>query len=181
MEPVCLLCGCPAEVKNKHLRKLFGEWPDNKPGNMNFHFITERLVVGSMAWDPMHVKKLLVNGITHVINCTTHDVKEIYKNSPIQYLLLPTNDDGQKKTVEWFRPGIEFVLTSLKNPKAKVYIHCAAGINRGPSMAYAVLRAMGLSAAETKLRIETRRPNTQAGLDYILDAEDVLKQLEYTK
>lgn len=81
-------------------------------------------------------------GITAVLNLTIRpDPKWTFQTHNDG-----TPDDGQPKSAAWFRDGINFVLNAL--PHGKVLIHCEAGVNRGPSMAYAVLRSQGRSISD---------------------------------
>jgi protein-tyrosine phosphatase len=63
------------------------------------------------------------------------------------------------------RRGVEFGLEALKDPEAKVYIHCAAGVHRAPMMTLALLRAMGNDLDAAKEMIQSRR--------YVADFADV--------
>ena len=44
---------------------------------------------------------------------------------------------------EVFQRGVNFALESFKDPQAKLYVHCAAGVHRAPMMTLAILCAMG--------------------------------------
>lgn len=147
---------------------------------VDFSFITERLATGAAINDANDVGTLVSAGITHIINCRTDfDDSGLFAYHPqIIYLWDGTDDDGQHpKPAEWFNRGIVFALQALVMPKTKVYAHCAAGVNRGPSLAYAVLRSLGLSASASEGMIRSARP--QVGLAYKEDAELALKQLGY--
>ena len=39
---------------------------------------------------------------------------------------------------------VEFALEAIKDPQAKVFVHCAAGVHRAPMMTLAILRSMSL-------------------------------------
>jgi len=60
-----------------------------------------------------------------------------------------------------------------------LYCHCAAGINRGPSTAYAILIALGLRHHEARAMIVTHRPQTIVGMRYADDAERAITALGY--
>jgi hypothetical protein len=68
----------------------------------------------------------------------------IEMSSKLVYLHDPTLDNGLPKPVLWFEPAIAFALTALCAPGNVVYVPCDAGVNRGPSMCYAIMRALGL-------------------------------------
>lgn len=148
-----------------------------KQGKMNYTFITTRLVVGSMAFDRTHAGQLEQIGITHVVNCTPDNTKEIYDRTNIKYFQIPQNDDGKEKPTAWFARGIDIILAALREPRAKVYVHCQAGISRSPSIVYAALVAMGLNKTEVLMRIERLRPI--AVITYMPDANRALKELGF--
>ena len=143
----------------------------------DFNFVTERLATGAAIASTADVTQLMVAGITHVIDC-----REEFNDAPLlapnfAYLWDGTFDDGLPKPPTWFKPGIDFALSALDQPKNKVYIHCAAGINRGPSMTYAVLLAFGIDAKTAEAMIRTARP--QVGLAYKADANKAVVSLGY--
>ena len=69
----------------------------------------------------------------------------------------------------------------LVRPGQIVFTHCAAGHNRGPSLAYAVLRAQGWYAKDAIDLIHVERPATIGGIVYAADADRALKQLGWTR
>lgn len=145
---------------------------------MDFNFVTARLATGARILDPLAVEMLIKAGITHIINCQAeHCDRPFLTGTDLRYIHCPTHDDGACKDQEWFQPGIEFALAALAKPNTKVYTHCAAGINRGPSMCYAVLRAMGLDAKLAWVLIKEARP--EVNLMYRHDADVVIKLLGY--
>ncbi|MGH7174895.1 MAG: hypothetical protein ACREGR_00865, partial [Minisyncoccia bacterium] len=95
----------------------------------------------------------------------------------IIYLWNPTADDGKPKTPDWFSRSLMLDLDALSRPKNKVYAHCAAGVNRGPSTAYAILRALGFTPGSAEAVIRTARP--WVGLAYKRDADAAIKALLY--
>jgi protein-tyrosine phosphatase len=86
----------------------------------------------------------------------------------LHYLWNPTDDDGALKPVEYWARTLAFVMPLLAQPHMKVLLHCAAGINRGPSNALCVLVAQGISPALAHTMIVTARP--QARIRYQSDA-----------
>ncbi len=144
----------------------------------NFNFITSRLATGGGPATPEDVAELVAVGITHMIDCRE-------KADPVSLDILclynPTPDDGQPKPVEWFQRSIEFALSALNNPKNRVYAHCHSGINRGPSTAYAILRAWaGIYHEDARMLIVKRRPIDLIGIRYAGDADKALVVLGYS-
>ena len=88
----------------------------------------------------------------------------------IQYLHLGVDDAGQQMPDEWFDLGTEWVRGALRDPEAKVLVHCHMGINRGPSLAYACLLMLGHDPVEAIARIRRARPSAAVG--YAEDALD---------
>ena len=135
---------------------------------MDIHAVTPKIFVSGR--QPLSATAAMQRlGITSVLNLTIrHD-----PNWPFQTMEDGTPDDGLPKAASWFGKGIGFVLRAQH--AGKVLIHCEAGVNRSPSMAYAVLRAMGRSpieAADTVLRAVPR-----ANLRYQQDAESAIREL----
>jgi 8-oxo-dGTP pyrophosphatase MutT (NUDIX family) len=101
-------------------------------------------------------------GITAVIDCRPHgraDQEWARAHTPdIEYLLIGQPDNGQQMPDEWFADGVDFALRALKDPAARVLIHCELGINRGPSMAFAVLLAQGFTPEQARSQIVAARP-----------------------
>ena len=47
----------------------------------------------------------------------------------VAYLWNPIEDDGLPKPVDYWQRTLSFVLPLLAQPKRKIYLHCAAGVN----------------------------------------------------
>lgn len=135
---------------------------DTKP---NITRITDQLFTGgdrgrtSMAtW----LAQLQNAGITHVIDCRPHgraDQAYAQAHAPqIGYLLNGQPDNGQKMPDVWFDAGVDFALHAFRDPAAQVLTHCQLGINRGPSMAFAVLLATGMTPEQARSTIVGARP-----------------------
>lgn len=152
--------------------------------------ITDRIWCGGddYLFDHRENAHLVDVGITHVLDCrseaasdhTWRGVSHItlaHRKAPFVYLLNGTGDDGRRKSVEYFRRSIDFGLKALADPNAKIYVHCAAGINRGPSSCYAIMRASGMSRAQAEHLLHQKRPGV--GIAYLEDAELALKALGY--
>jgi protein-tyrosine phosphatase len=144
----------------------------------DYSMVTWRLFTGAAISSPEDVDEMVADQITDVIDCRSEmDDAPLLAGRGMGYLWCPTNDDGAPKGVEWFGPGIEFALAALAQPHRRVYTHCAAGVNRGPSMAAAILMALGLGRGEAQEMIRDARP--QVGLRYLDDAETAVRQLGY--
>jgi 8-oxo-dGTP diphosphatase len=111
-------------------------------------------------------------GITHVIDCRPHgraDQEYARAHAPqIGYLFNPQPDMGQTMPDWWFADGVDFALHAMRDPAAKVLAHCQFGINRGPSMAFAILLATGMTPEQARSTIAGARRLAQIG--YAQDA-----------
>jgi hypothetical protein len=146
------------------------------------NWITERLAtggaLGSGDQGQQNVAALVLAGINCIIDCQGE-----LDDSPIlakigHYVWCPTADDGQTKPPAYFAPGFQLALSVLALPGGRCYTHCAAGVNRGPSMAFGILRALGLTMGEAMLLVTTGRP--QAQVRYAGDADHAVQALGYT-
>jgi len=146
---------------------------------MNYNFITNRVATGGRIETVQDVQTLVDAGITHIIDCRAEfDDAPLLVNFPtIKYLWNGVNDDGKPKPVDWFQRSIEFALPALAAPGNKVYVHCAEGVNRGPSTTYAILRAQGLQFWAAELMIRFHRPI--ALMIYRHDADAAIVALKY--
>jgi hypothetical protein len=139
-------------------------------GGHDHQWVTDRIAVGSAVATPEHVRAVVMDGITHVLDCRLRQGGEfLYQGTAVRHLHNATADDGKPKPEDWFRRGIGFVLTALAVPRSRILIHCAMGIARGPSMTYAVLRALGHTPDGAVTLIKKARP--LATVKYQHDAE----------
>ncbi len=147
-----------------------GGWVVRRPGD--FDFVTARVATGGGLWDEADARAVLDAGITHVVTAAREledDVRRLLAGRA-HHLANGTWDDGTAKRTAWFARSITFSLRALDaDPNARVLLHCGAGINRGPSAAYAVLRALGHEPEEAYELITAARPF--AGIIYAEDAE----------
>ena len=144
----------------------------------NLDFITPALATGGdLPANRAEARRVLdtwqAAGITHVVDnrLEWNDNDLVAEHSPqIHYLHLGVDDHGGEMPDEWFDLGTEWVRGALQDPEAKVLVHCHMGINRGPSLAYACLLALGHDPIEAMTMIRTVRPI--AAIGYAEDALD---------
>lgn len=125
---------------------------------VSFDFVTDRIAIGGEITSKADVDQIVAAGITHVIDMRQEFDDNMLNDQRIEIMWLPQVDDGTMRPPGQYRKGVEFVLAALAQPKNKVFMHCSAGLNRGPTMGYAVLRAFGLPKAEAIERIRAARP-----------------------
>ena len=144
----------------------------------NLHFVTPQLAVGGdldSHDDTLALLQLLELthlGVTHVVDARLEwsDERLVARRAPeIAYLHHGMDDAGQQVPASWFETAVSWIENAYAaDPHAVVLTHCHMGINRGPSLAYAVLLAQGLEPIEALATLRAARP--QANTLYAADA-----------
>lgn len=112
-------------------------------------------------------------GVTHILDNRFEwsDEQFVAAHAPtMQYLHNGQHDAGQRMPDEWFDRGVGFALDAMRTPGNAVVAHCHMGINRGPSMAYAILLSQGWDPVGALKAIRAARPI--AAIAYATDALD---------
>ena len=105
-------------------------------------------------WRPWHKA-----GITHIVGHASGVRRPAAGGTDgIQVLWNPTDDDFTPKSPEMLKRGVDFAVEALKDPEARLYVHCAAGVHRSAMMLLAVLCGMGWEIDAAMYEIESRRP-----------------------
>jgi len=126
---------------------------------MDMSWVTERIALGGAIWNARNMQEVVRAGVTHVLNMQIEfDDRPLAEPFGIRVLWNPTDDDFLPKPPELFKHGADFALEALDDPKARLYVHCAAGVHRAPMMTLAVLCAMEWEMEAAMTLIETRRP-----------------------
>jgi protein-tyrosine phosphatase len=130
--------------------------------------IQDRLWVGSYV-RPEDVDRLRQMGITAIISMQSDEDLESYSiplkkllnaydQAEIEFRRVPTPDFDQKALAVNLPLAVEKVEEALSPRWAKAYVHCTAGINRGPTLAAAYLiKARGLTAQQAHEYVTARR------------------------
>jgi protein-tyrosine phosphatase len=146
---------------------------------MDMSWINDRLAVGGGIWTGDRMAELARTGITHIIDMQMEfNDTEIARPHGVQVLWNPVDDDFQPKPPYVFQRGVDFALSALDDPEAKLYIHCAAGVHRAPMMTLAVLRALGWSLEDARQLLEARRPVVDLADVYVQSVEDFMRTYE---
>ncbi|HET9783880.1 MAG TPA: dual specificity protein phosphatase family protein [Terriglobales bacterium] len=126
---------------------------------MDLTYILERrLAVGGGIWTIEAMSEVSRMGFTHVVDLQAEfDDTALASHFGIQVLWLPVEDDFAPKTPELLEQATRFAVSALRDPEAQVYVHCAAGIHRGPLAAAAVLCGLGLDPAAAMEAVLSRR------------------------
>lgn len=146
----------------------------------NISFIADRVWTGGDLPSHLDDEAMLADladiqkaGITHIldnrIECS--DEPFVQAHAPkMTYRWNGQDDAGQAMPDDWFDDGVDFALGALADPDAQVLVHCHMGINRGPSMAFAILLANGMDPVPALTAIRQGRPI--AAIAYSDDALD---------
>jgi protein-tyrosine phosphatase len=144
---------------------------------MDITWITGRIALGGGIWSPENMAEVARHGITHIIDMQIEfDDTPLAEPHAIEVLWNPTDDDFQPKEPELFERGVEFADRALSDERARLFIHCAAGIHRAAMMTLAVLCAQGWDMDEAMRTISSRRPVVDFADVYVNSVERFLQQ-----
>lgn len=117
--------------------------------------ITPQLYVGPQyrSWGKRKLERL---GIRASVNMRTEFDDAAHGLALTKYCHLPTVDD-QPPTLAQLQRGVEFIAAEVE-AGGKVYIHCAGGIGRAPTMAAAYFMSQGLNLEQALAKIRQARP-----------------------
>lgn len=122
---------------------------------MQFSKVTPNLYVGPQytARGMTHLQK---HGVTANVNLRIEYDDAAHGLAFARYLHLPTIDDDAP-TLEHLAEGAAFIREEIEGG-GTVYIHCAGGIGRAPTMAAAYLISTGKTLDEALAMIRKPRP-----------------------
>jgi len=144
---------------------------------MDMTWVTGRIAVGGGIWNEENMAEVFRAGVTHVIDMQIEfDDTALAAPHGISVLWNAVDDDFQPKPAQVFERGVEFALDALDRAEAKLYVHCAAGVHRGPMMTLAILCATGWKFDEAMDLIETRRPVADFPDVYVNSVKRYLQQ-----
>ncbi|MBN1571542.1 MAG: dual specificity protein phosphatase family protein [Acidobacteria bacterium] len=130
--------------------------------------IADRLWVGSYI-RPEDVRSLRQLEITAILslqsdqdlafyNINLKKLMKAYAQADIELRRLPTTDFDKQTLAANLPRAVEELENALAPRWGRVYVHCSAGINRGPTLAAAYLiKVKGMSAQEAYDYIVARR------------------------
>ena len=76
----------------------------------------------------------------------------------INYHWLGVDDEGDRRSDEWFEAIQHAAALVFADPSRKVVIHCHMGVNRGPSAAFTALITNGVDPIKALGQIRAVRP-----------------------
>jgi protein-tyrosine phosphatase len=149
---------------------------------MDMTWVTDRIAVGGGIWVEDRMAEVAAAGVTHVIDMQIEfDDTPLGRRVGVEVLWVPVDDDFLPKKPAVFEKGVNFALAALEDPRAKLFVHCAAGIHRAPMMALAVLCATGYSLEQAKLLIQTQRYVVDFAEVYVRSVEEFLTHYAGTR
>ena len=118
-----------------------------------------------------HLDDWMTDGVTHIL-----DVREEWSDEElvaahadhVGYTHLGTHDDGGDQDPAWFDAGVAAARDAAGSDDIGLLVHCHMGINRGPSMAFAILLDRGWEPSPALDAIREARPI--AAISYAEDA-----------
>jgi protein-tyrosine phosphatase len=146
---------------------------------MDITWITDRIAVGGGIWNAENMAVVARAGITHII-----DMQIEFDDTPlaapygIEVCWNPIDDDFEPKPAGVFAQGVEFALAVLEDDRAKLFVHCAAGVHRSPMMTLALLAVLGWPLEDAMDLIEQRRPAADFADVYVRSVENFLRGRE---
>lgn len=159
---------CPPHTSSPHTRCRVRR-------GMDISWLTAQIGIGGGIWNSDNMANLARAGVTHVVDMQIEFDDRQLPDHGVKVLWNPTDDDFEPKPASLLRPGVEFVETALKDPEAKVFIHCAAGVHRAPMMALAVLGSMGWKLEDAMALMVARRPVVDFADVYVRSVERFLE------
>lgn len=144
----------------------------------NAAFVTPHLLVGGdldtrdLELATTQLLELVEAGVTHFVDARLEwsDEEWVAEVAPrIAYLHHGMDDAGQRVPGAWFDVAVTWALEALEHG-GTVLAHCHMGINRGPSLGFAVLLAQGWDVVEALDAIRSVRP-----IAWVAYAEDALR------
>jgi hypothetical protein len=103
----------------------------------------------------------LAAGVTDIVDLRGEwsDEAFVAQRAPhIRYHYFGTHDNGGSQDAEWFAAGIEALHAAIAHPGTRLMVHCHMGVNRGPSMAFAMLLDRGWDVIDALNAIRDARP-----------------------
>ncbi len=122
---------------------------------VRFSQITPQIIVAGQ-YQKRGWKVLTRRGVTASINMRSEFDDEVAGIAPSRHLRLVV-EDNTPPTLDQLKRGVDFIKEEVERG-GKVYIHCAAGIGRAPTMAAAYLVSTGLIPTQAWAKIKRVRP-----------------------
>jgi hypothetical protein len=122
---------------------------------LRYSSITPQLYVGGQM-NASGWQWLAARGLTADLNLRSEFDDAAHGIVPQSYLWLPTDDD-HAPTLEQLQAGVDFIRCNVEGG-GRVYVHCAGGVGRAPTMAVAYLVSTGLGVDQAWALVRATRP-----------------------
>lgn len=119
--------------------------------------------------------RLTARGVTAVVNLRIEFDDNDAGIAPARYLYLPTVDDTPP-ALDQLRKGVAFIAEEVEDGGG-VYVHCASGVGRAPTMAAAYLVSTGLTADEAWEKIRSARPFIRPNSEQVAQVERFAEEI----
>ncbi len=123
-------------------------------------WITPNLAIGSDIRDINYLKMRSISALIG-LQAERPDDERRLQSTGITYLHLPIKD-GHAPELAQIQSMVDWV-NQQRGMGRKVYMHCAAGVGRAPTMAIAYLVSTGLTVDEAYAQIKRKHPDTDPG------------------
>lgn len=143
---------------------------------LKYSQVTPEILVGPQ-YNGAGKRKLEQLGIAYGVNLRQEFDDAAHGLALANYCYLPTIDDDAP-SMEHLESGVQFIEQAVAQG-GKVYIHCAGGVGRAPTMAAAYFMAQGKSLAEALALIRRVRPFisiTPVQMDQLERFQDQIRQ-----
>ena len=121
-----------------------------------FSEITPQLLLGGQHYYSRGQRSLQAYGITAIVNMRRERSDKFNGAADPGYLQLATTDNTPPTSADLMR-GVAFISAEIERG-GKVYVHCAVGCGRAPTMTAAYLIAQGDAPSAALARIRLARP-----------------------
>ncbi len=147
--------------------------------------IPARLLVGAYVREE-DVRRLEKLGITSVVSLQTDDdlqfygvslleLAALYRDADIEFRRVPTPDFDREALQRNLPAAVSQVESAMADPRARLYLHCTAGVNRSPTTAAGYLiKSRGIPARESYEYLVSRR-DCSPTLDILMGFEASLR------
>lgn len=149
----------------------------HKITGMDMTWITARIALGGGIWNRENMAVVARAGVTHIIDMQIEfDDTALAEPFGIVVLWNPTDDDFSSKPPELFQRGVDFALDALQDERARLFVHCAAGVHRAAMMTLAILCAEGWEMRDAMDTILARRPVVDFAGVYVESVQRFLQE-----
>ncbi len=144
----------------------------NRPQELDW--VVPDLAIGSDIRDLDFLKR---HGISAIVGLQAErsDEESRLLNAGMEYLHVPIKD-GHAPELSQIQSMVDWINKQTQNGR-KVYMHCAAGVGRAPTMAMAYLVSTGLTADQAFAEIKLKHHDTDPGprqLDAVREYEALI-------